>query len=171
MLSLLSVFLFFEGPLYGIILLGVALELALRKGIELDLDEKKYRNIYSIFAINFGRWKELPETEYISVFKTIKNTRSRVITAEATLGFQVFKVNLFYNRNKHIEVYISDEIEDAFSIAKHIATVLDVDILDATTPEKEWIKLLHTSNFITISVQNKFISNFLPRNKHTNGRI
>ncbi len=141
MLSLLSVFLFFEGTLFGIILLGAALKLALRKGIELNLEEKKYRNIYSIFAINRGFWKELPEAEYISIFRTIKNSRSRVITAEATLGFEVFKVNLFYNRNRHIEVYFTDEIDNAFSIARHIATVLEVDILNATNPEREWIKI------------------------------
>ena len=138
-LSLFSVYLFFAGTLFGIILLGGALKLSLREGFELNLEDKKYRNVYSIFAINFGFWKKLPDIEYISVFKTIKNSRSRVITAEATLGFEVFKVNMFYNKNQHSEAYISDEVEDAFSVAKHIATVLELDILDATKPEKEWI--------------------------------
>ncbi|HBC03208.1 MAG TPA: hypothetical protein DC015_03190, partial [Aequorivita sp.] len=97
-LSLFSVYLFFAGTLFGIILLGGALKLSLREGFELNLEDKKYRNVYSIFAINFGFWKKLPDIEYISVFKTIKNSRSRVITAEATLGFEVFKVNMFSTR-------------------------------------------------------------------------
>jgi hypothetical protein len=97
-LSLCSVYLFFAGTLFGIILLGGALKLSLREGFELNLEDKKYRNVYSIFAINFGFWKKLPDIEYISVFKTIKNSRSRVITAEATLGFEVFKVNMFSTR-------------------------------------------------------------------------
>jgi len=97
-LSLISVYLFFAGTLFGIILLGGALKLSLREGFELNLEDKKYRNVYSIFAINFGFWKKLPDIEYISVFKTIKNSRSRVITAEATLGFEVFKVNMFSTR-------------------------------------------------------------------------
>ena len=97
-LSLFSVYLFFAGTLFGLILLGAALKLSLREGFELNLEERKYRNVYSIFAINFGFWKKLPEIEYISVFKTIKNSRSRVITAEATLGFEVFKVNMFSTR-------------------------------------------------------------------------
>jgi len=41
---------------------------------------------------------------------------------------------LFYNRNKHIEVYVSDDKEDAMSVAKHIATVLELEIYDATNP-------------------------------------
>ncbi len=144
-LSLLSVYLFFAGTLFGLILLGAALKLSLREGFELDLEEKRYRNVYSIFALNFGFWKKLPKIEYISVFKTIKNSRTRVITAEATLGFEVFKLNLFYGHNQHIEAYVSDELEDAFEIAKHIAVVLEVDILDATLSEKEWINVTSRS--------------------------
>jgi hypothetical protein len=140
-LSLLAVYLFFSGTLFGIILLGAALKLSLREGFELNLEERTYRNIYSIFAVNLGFWKKLPEVEYVSVFKTKKNSRARVITAEANLGFEVFKLNLFYNRNQHIEVYVSNEKEDAFSVAKHIATFLELDILDATTPDKEWINV------------------------------
>jgi hypothetical protein len=144
-LSLFSIYLFFAGTLFGVILLGAALKLSLREGFELNLEEKKYRNVYSIFAINFGSWKKLPEIEYVSVFKTIKNSRTRVIAAEANLGFEVFKLNLFYNKNKHIEAYVSDEKEDAFTVAKHIATVLELDIYDATTPEKKWINITSRS--------------------------
>lgn len=53
-LSLFSVYLFFAGTLFGLILLGAALKLSLREGFELNLEERKYRNVYSIFAINFG---------------------------------------------------------------------------------------------------------------------
>ncbi len=134
-LSLFSVYLFFEGTLFGIILLGAALKLSQREGVELDLDGKKYRKLNSIFAINFGSWKTLPSIEYVSVFKTIKNNRSRVIAAEATLGFEVYKLNLFYNRNQHLEVYYTDEKEDAFKVANHIASVLDIEVFDATKKE------------------------------------
>lgn len=138
-LSLFSVYLFFSGTLFGIVLLGAALKLALREGFELNLQERKYRNIYSIFAINFGAWKKLPEIEYVSIFKTIKKSRARVIAAEANLGFEVYKLNLFYSKNRHIEAYITDKKEDAFTTAKHIASVLDIDILDATESEKVWL--------------------------------
>lgn len=138
-LSLFAVYLFFQGTLFGLVLLGAALKLALREGFELDLQEKRYRNIYSVFAINFGSWKKLPEIEYVSVFKTIKKSRARVIAAEANLGFEVYKLNLFYNKNKHIETYVTDDKEDAFKVAKHIALALTIDILDATETEKVWL--------------------------------
>jgi hypothetical protein len=62
-----------------------------------------------------------------------------VITAEANLGFEVYKLNLFYKKNKRIEAYVSDDMLDAFQIAKHIAIALNIDILDATKSEKVWL--------------------------------
>jgi hypothetical protein len=138
-LSLFAIYLYFQGTMFGIILLGAAFKLSLREGFELNLREKRYRIIYSIFAINFGLWKNLPQIEYVSVFKTKQNSRARVITAEANLGFEVYKLNLFYNRNKHVEAYVSDDMEDAFKTAKHIAMALNIDILDATKLEKVWL--------------------------------
>lgn len=138
-LSLLACYLFFEGTLFGLILLGAAFKLAAREGVEIDLDGKRYRKIYAIFAVNLGVWKPLPPITYISIFKTIKNSRARVIAAEANLGFEVYKLNLFYQGNKHIEAYHTDFKEDAFQVATHIATVLEIDILDATNAVKKWL--------------------------------
>ena len=138
-LSLFAIYLFFQGTMFGIILLGAALKLSLREGFELNLDDNRYRKIYSLFALNFGLWKNLPKIEYVSIFKTIKKSRARVIAAEANLGFEVYKLNLFYLKNKHIEAYISDDMDDAFQTAKHIALALNIDILDATKSEKNWL--------------------------------
>lgn len=131
-LSLAAIYLFLEGTMLGVVLLGAALKLALREGVEVDLKNKRYRKLYSFFGLGFGRWTNLPSIEYISVFKTTKNVRSRVITAEANMGFVVYKLNLFHNTNKHIEAYITDDKEDAFNVAKSMSTVLDVEIFDAT---------------------------------------
>jgi hypothetical protein len=125
--------------MFGIILLGAAFKLSLREGFELNLNDKRYRKIYSLFAINFGLWKSLPKIEYVSVFKTIKKSRARVIAAEANFGFEVYKLNLFYDKNKHIEAYISDDMDDAFKTAKHIAMALNINILDVTKAEKVWL--------------------------------
>lgn len=133
-LTLLSLYLILGGGIYGFILLGIAIKLALREGVEVDLNGKRYRKIYSIFDLSIGSWKKLPAIEYLSVFKTKKKSRTRGISAEASLSFIVYKLNLFYNRNKHIEVYVSDDKEDAMSVAKHIATVLELEIYDATNP-------------------------------------
>lgn len=131
-LFLFSCYLFFSGTLFGLVLLGAALKLGLQEGIEMDLSEMKYRKLYSILQIRFGAWKPIPEIEYVSIFKTTKRTRSRVITAESNNVFEVFKVNLFYDRNKHIEAFVGEKKEAAFKVGTHIATLFDVEVHDAT---------------------------------------
>ncbi|MEL6809756.1 MAG: hypothetical protein AAFP76_00285 [Bacteroidota bacterium] len=131
-ISLFSLYLLYEGMLFGLILLAVGIKLSLRTGIEVDLHGKCYRTIYSIFGTVFGSWKNLPEIEYISVFKTKKKSRARVITAEASLDFVVYKLNLFYDRNQHIEAYVTEHRDNAFEVANQMANVLKTEIYDAT---------------------------------------
>ena len=132
LLFLITIFFYIQGTSAGFIYVVFIIFLLFRKGLELDLNGKRYRKIISIFGLNIGKWKTLPPIEYISVFKTIKNSRLRLRTAETTLGFVVYKLNLFYNKNQHLEVYIADEKEDAFKVANQIAKVLNVEIYDAT---------------------------------------
>lgn len=139
-LALVALYVFYSGSLLGLILLGAALKLLFIKGFELDLNFNRYRKIYWLAGISIGNWKQLPKIEYVSIFKTIKKSRLRVITAEANMGSEVYKLNLFYDSNKHIEAYITEESADAFKVAQHIASELGIDIMDATQMENKWLK-------------------------------
>ena len=131
-LFFLGVFLFLDKGLYGLILLGPAIRLGMREGIEIDLDTKRFRKLYWVFAIEFGKWKPIPKIDYVSVFRTTQKTRARVLTAQALASNEVFKVNLFYLRNKHIEAYITESIDDAFKVGNQMALALDTEVYDAT---------------------------------------
>lgn len=131
-LAFLGVYLFTQGTMFGIIFLGFAISFGIRHGIEIDLNKKRYRKVYSVYAINLGAWSNLPEIEYVSVFKTKKNKRARLVTAEATSGITGYKLNLFYSTNKHIEAYFTEDRDDAMKTANHIAEVLDTEVYDAT---------------------------------------
>jgi len=75
----------------------------------------------------------------VSVFKTTQTTRVWVSTASTNVTNTVVKVNLFYNTNKKIEVYVCDNTDDAFIIAKQMANALNIDVLDATSRETKWL--------------------------------
>ena len=49
------------------------------------------------------------------------------------------KLNLFYNTNKKIEVYKTEDLQEAFELAKHLADTFQIDILDATERETKWL--------------------------------
>ncbi len=109
------------------------------EGIEIDLKTKKYRETINLFNFSVGSWKDFPEIDYVSVFKTSQTTRIWVSTASTNVTNTEVKVNLFYDTNQKIEAYNTQDIEYAFEIAKQIATVLNVDILDATERESKWL--------------------------------
>ena len=49
-------------------------------------------------------------------------------------GRKIFEVNLWYDRNKHWELYEKYTFEDAFAIGYEISEVLNIGLLDATKP-------------------------------------
>jgi hypothetical protein len=82
-----------------------------------NLEYKKYKNQYSVEPIKVGRWKELPLLEYVSVFKN---------------GRDIFEINLWYNRNKHFNIYNYHDPEEALEMGYYIAKQLNIKLLDAT---------------------------------------
>ncbi|WP_111682443.1 hypothetical protein [Winogradskyella tangerina] len=124
----------------GFLLIGMGIYFLLKEGFEINFNEMTYRKIKSIFGINFGLSKPLPENiEYISVFKTTETTTLRARSAEANVTNDIIKLNLFYNRNQKIEAYVTYDRDDAFKKAHELASLLNVDILDATERESKWL--------------------------------
>lgn len=123
----------------GFILIGMGIFFLLVEGSEFNFQNKTYREIKSILGISIGKWKPIPKIEYVSVFRTNETTTLRNRTAEANVTNHIIKLNLFYNTNQKIEAYNTYDIDDAFKKAKEIASLLNVDILDATERESKWL--------------------------------
>lgn len=125
--------------LFGLIFMTIGLNMIATDGSEINLENKTFRTIKSIFGVKIGSWKPCPKFEYISVFKTKENQTINVISASTTFTNDVIHLNLFYNRNKHITFYKTENKEDAFKVAEHFKLALDIDILDATENETKWL--------------------------------
>ena len=124
---------------FNLVLSGIGVFLMLREGSEIDLMSKKYREIYSVLGVKFGTWKNLPEVEYVSVFKTKENKRVQAMAGSANFSNDIYKLNLFYNTNKKIEAYRTENATDAFENAKYLSQVLNIKVLDATTRDSKWL--------------------------------
>ncbi|WP_298513527.1 hypothetical protein [uncultured Kordia sp.] len=127
------------GSLYGFILCGLSFFYLYLDGSEIDFETNKYRTFTEVFGIRYGKWKELPEIDYVSVFSTTESVIVRSRSAEAKVRTNVVVVNLFYHGNHRIKAYTAKKKEKAFQIAKQIAEILKIDILDATEAESKWI--------------------------------
>jgi len=53
--------------------------------------------------------------------------------------FDVIHINLFYDRNKKITSFRTQNRKEAFNLAHEIAQILNIDILDATERESKWL--------------------------------
>jgi len=127
------------GGFYGFIVCGVSIFFLYKDGSEIDLEIQKYRTFIEVLGFRFGKWDDLPEIEYVSVFSTTESVAVRALSAEAIVKNDIIVLNLFYNGNHRIKAYSTTDKEDAFKIAKQIADILKIDILDATEAESKWI--------------------------------
>lgn len=127
------------GSFMALIFIVIGLGLNVAEGSEINLPAKTFRTFNSLFGFKMGRWDSIPNFEYVSVFKTKESQMVRVVTAETTQKYDIILVNLFYNRNKHITFYKTNDIKKAFEVADHFKLALDIDILDATSKEKKWL--------------------------------
>ena len=124
----------------GLMILLIGLNLISTEGFEINLDNKTYRNVKSLFGLNFGKWKPCPKFEYVSVFKTKESTQVNAYGAEmARFKSEIIMLNLFYKGNKHITFYKTDNKTDAFKVAEHFKLALDVAVLDATENQTKWL--------------------------------
>jgi hypothetical protein len=114
-----------------------------KKGIELDLQKRKFRNFISLFKFSIGKWKYLPDIEYVSVFSTREFSLDPSLRVDHEPGvpetFDIIHVNLFYDRNKKITSFRTQSLKEAFNVAHEIASALNIDILDATERESKWL--------------------------------
>ena len=132
LIACFSIYSFIFVDYFGIVPIAISLVLLQTEGSEIDLFSKKYRTIYSVLGMDFGKWKDIPEIEYVSVFATQENIAIWASSASANVKNDVFKLNLFYDSNKKIEAYTSYDFKDAFKVGHHLADALQADLLDAT---------------------------------------
>jgi hypothetical protein len=114
-----------------ILLIPSALAFSVVRNFLFDLEQKKYKIEYGVGPLHVGKWKDLLDIEYVSVFKQ-----------PLAEGNFVYEANLWYKKNKHFNVYRSDTKYPAFEMGIQISKILKVRLLDATVPNKNnWVNL------------------------------
>lgn len=132
-------FLLYVHIFFGLIFTIIGFNLLITEGSQIDFNQMMYRNIKSVFGIHIGKWKKLPMFDYITVFKTTEKKKVSVATASTVMRDELFVVNLFYETNKHITFYKSENKEEAFKKAVHFSKSLNLRILDSTEAQSIWV--------------------------------
>lgn len=120
-----ALILFFATLKTTVFLLPFGLGFTTVKSILINIKTNKLVTIYSVGLFNYKYNSEIPDLDYVSVFKNQK---------------EEFEVNLWYSKNKHYKMYIYETIEEAFLFGKTISNRLNIDLLDATEKgNSKWI--------------------------------
>jgi len=124
---------------FAAIIMIVATGFCSQKRIYIDLKNSKFKPSLEIGFVKFGKWKTINDYEYISVFYDPSKKES-----------ERFEVNLWYDSNKHFELYTRNNFEDAMTVGYEISEQLKIDLLDATIKgDHKWIdkeELIQNSN-------------------------
>ena len=83
-----------------------------------DLKKEKFKSQLSVGPFKIGEWQDLPSLNYISVLGIDSKYK--------------FTLNLWYDRNKYIDIFTIRGKEKAFRTAFEIADQLNIYVLDAT---------------------------------------
>lgn len=100
-----------------------------RKRIHIDVFNSRFKPTIELGPLKLGKWQIIRNYQYVSVFHQ-----------PLTSGTYTFKVNLWYDNNKHFELYEKDDYKEAFLIGYELSEELNIDLLDATVPNDfKWI--------------------------------
>jgi len=114
-----------------------------KTGIHIDKDKKRYRKYDSFSGIYFGRWKTLPQPEYVTLVRVILSNQRKqptpVIVPEHTGGVRSYRVNLVVDDEDRYIPVCRGSREDMTREALKLGRILDIRVLDYSTSEKKWI--------------------------------
>ncbi len=104
------------------------------EGVEINFQENKYRQVFSIFEINLGVWKSYGKIEYISLIEqnVKQNIPGRPFYPHPTiysLG-KMIVINIFDKNNTHKVLYATKDKNLAVEIGKKIQNFYNVDIIN-----------------------------------------
>lgn len=130
-----------EGIKSIVLLVLVAIGLCSSKRVYIDIEKSRFKKTLEVGPVKFGKWQTIKNYKYVSVFhKPLTN------------GSYTFVVNLWYDKNKHFELYSKDSFSGAIQMGYDLSEHLNIDLLDATIPKDfKWIDketLKHQTNTI-----------------------
>ena len=102
------------------------LKFSVQKTIFINTLKQKLKTQFSVGIFNVNYHSEIPELNYVSVFKNPNR--------------DFVEVNLWYSRNKHFNVYNYENVDEAMRFGLLFSNKLNLDLLDATEKgNSKWI--------------------------------
>lgn len=134
----------------GFIIIGPAFFL-LKTGIRINFDDRTFQEYRSVTGLYFGQWKQLPEIEYVTVYK---ETVSQGMNVQSVSGENIntwYNTDLIFPEPNRLQVISFPEKAAAMEAGQVLAEKLHTRLLDYTEEEPVW---MDTNEAIGNNVEN-----------------
>lgn len=112
----------------------------LKEGVEVNIYNMEYRDIYTCFKISFGKWKKLGEFDFLLMSKT--NKRSAIPINMAMTGSSstiYFDIDLITKGDRDVLIYRNTNRETTLLFAKDLASELEIRLQEKVSGDFEWV--------------------------------
>jgi len=118
------------------IALYLSVWLSIENLIHLNPLTNRYKAVVMLGPLSAGKWKQLPETEYVSVFNQLyegEDIRGNVNNK------RFYDVNLWPAAGAPLTIAQYSSKREALGVARRIAVALNTGLLDATEADAVWL--------------------------------
>lgn len=110
-------------------------------GIQINFESNSYREYAGIFYLKFGKWKTLPDIQYVTVFIDHFVQEMHVASISGTQTIKDVKINLVIAKATFISIGKFKSKTDALKAGHLLALNLKTKLLNYTSSEPEWISV------------------------------
>lgn len=120
------------------LILGLTI-VSFKKGILIDLENRKIKYYQKIVFITIGNWADCNDVQYIALTQVKLTQQMHAVTVPGTYTDIQVKLNFIFDNNRVVAVF-TDKKSKVMQIAKQIASNFNLDIFDNSEGKKEWIR-------------------------------
>ncbi len=135
-----AVTLLLAGLWFGAFFLFPAIVLfAVKEGVIIDVENRKYKSYLSIFGVTPAKWKPIPEGTKIGIriLKLVASRRLGRIQMGGTVEGSTFELYLYFPSPQRVVLTTDDHVEKLYFEAQNISNVLGYDVIvDKRIPEE-----------------------------------
>ena len=139
-LVLFGVYLLVRYNLLGLLAIGGGLFISFsRTGIMIAFERKEYREYLGLFRLKMGKWKPLPEIQYVTVFVDKEVQEVHMASMSSTQAPNDYRINLIVSKTSRIGIGLFKDKAKAMMTGASLATRLHCKLLDYTSGKPVWV--------------------------------
>ncbi len=111
-----------------------------RTGIRIDFERKEYSEYLGVFHLKVGKWKPLPEIQYVTVFMEGSLQEMHLASISSTQANRDYRINLIVSKTTRIGIGLFKDRAKAMMAGASLALRLQCKLLDYTSGKPVWVE-------------------------------